>query len=65
MSDPMVPVFTTITRVARETHDTVTLTLDTAPWGGRFAFQPGQFNMLYVLGVGEVAISISGLAGDI
>jgi NAD(P)H-flavin reductase len=25
----------------------------------RFDFQPGQFNMVYVLGVGEVAISIS------
>lgn len=27
---------------------------------GRFAFAPGQFNMLYVPGVGEAAISISG-----
>ena len=30
-----------------------------APAGG-FGFQPGQFNMLYVHGVGEVPISISG-----
>jgi len=29
-----------------------------------FAFEPGQFNMLYVFGVGEVAISISGHADD-
>ena len=27
---------------------------------GEFRFAPGQFNMLYVFGVGEVAISISG-----
>jgi NAD(P)H-flavin reductase len=29
-----------------------------------FAFRPGQFNMLYAFGVGEVAISISGAADD-
>lgn len=56
----MVPRFANVTRVVRETHDTLTLALDVAPWGGRFEFAPGQFNMLYVLGVGEVAISISG-----
>ncbi len=30
----------------------------------RFAFQPGQFNMLYVFGVGEVPISISSDPAD-
>ena len=45
---------------ATETSDTVTLTL--APGRGTRvpAFVPGQFNMVSVLGVGEVAISISG-----
>jgi NAD(P)H-flavin reductase len=41
----------------RETHDVVTLAL-TPPRA--FSFRPGQFNMLYVPGVGEVPISISG-----
>ncbi len=41
----------------RETHDVVTLELDSPE---RFSFRPGQFNMLYVPGVGEVPISISG-----
>jgi NAD(P)H-flavin reductase len=41
----------------RESHDTVTLEL--AP-DGPFAFQPGQFNMLYAEGIGEAPISISG-----
>jgi NAD(P)H-flavin reductase len=41
----------------RETDDVVTLEL--TPPGG-FSFRPGQFNMLYVPGVGEVPISISG-----
>jgi NAD(P)H-flavin reductase len=41
----------------RETPDVVTLEL-TPP--APFSFRPGQFNMLYVPGVGEVPISISG-----
>jgi len=40
-----------------ETEDTVTLTL-----GGSRPFEPGQFNMLYAFGVGEVPISVSGPA---
>ncbi len=46
-----------------ETADTVTLTL--VPEGGGLPppFAPGQFNMLYRFGVGEVAISISGGQG--
>jgi NAD(P)H-flavin reductase len=35
----------------------------TKPTSG-FAFRPGQFNMLYVFGVGEAAISISGHDDD-
>jgi len=45
-----------------ETEDTFTLRLD--PPTGDFAFEPGQFNMLYVFGIGEVAISISGATTD-
>jgi NAD(P)H-flavin reductase len=40
----------------RETHDTVTLTIE----GPGRGFAPGQFCMLYPFGVGESAISISG-----
>jgi NAD(P)H-flavin reductase len=56
----MLPIPYTIERVVPETHDTFTLAL--TPPQGRFAFAPGQFNMLYVFGVGEVPISISGAA---
>jgi NAD(P)H-flavin reductase len=42
-----------------ESHDTVTLELE-PPAGRAFSFRPGQFNMLYVLGIGEVPISVSG-----
>jgi NAD(P)H-flavin reductase len=51
-----------ILRVARDTADTFTLHFDVTRRGHPFA--PGQFNMLYVFGVGEVAISISGDPGE-
>lgn len=58
-TDPMVTQPAVIRKILWETDDTFTLTLDT---GGRpegFRFLPGQFNMLYVYGIGEAAISIS------
>ena len=55
---PMLPRPARITRVVKETADTFTLHLE--PPDGKLAFMPGQFNMLYVFGVGEVPISISG-----
>ena len=44
----------------KETYDTFTLEMKPANGKRTFSFQPGQFNMLYVPGVGEVPISISG-----
>ncbi len=58
VSDPMRPRPMVVRRVIKETSDTFTLSLDPGPEG--FRFSPGQFNMLYVFGVGEVPISISG-----
>lgn len=55
----MVPRPFLIRAVRRETHDTFTLDLEPADGGDGFAFQAGQFNMLYVFGVGEIPISIS------
>ncbi|GBD08474.1 Anaerobic sulfite reductase subunit B [Candidatus Thermoflexus japonica] len=49
-----------VTGVRRETPDTVTLRLRSLH-GDSLSFQPGQFNMLYLFGVGEVPISISGV----
>jgi NAD(P)H-flavin reductase len=60
--DPMLPRLFRVERVRAETRDTVTLEL--APEDGPpVVFAPGQFNMLYLFGVGEVAISISGDPG--
>jgi NAD(P)H-flavin reductase len=58
-ADPMRPVPCVVDRMHRETADTFTLEL-LPQAGGGFPFDPGQFNMLYVFGIGEVPISISG-----
>ena len=64
--DPMAPAPFRVRRVSRDTHDTVTIELepphDRVPSGSAAGprFAPGQFNMLYVFGLGEVPISISG-----
>ena len=57
--DPMLPRLFRIEAMKRELTDTVTLTLKPED-GAPFRFRPGQFNMLYTFGVGEIPISISG-----
>jgi len=61
--NPMIPEPFRVQHIRRETHDTFTLEL--RPDNGRidFPFAPGQFNMLYAHGIGEVPISISGDPG--
>jgi NAD(P)H-flavin reductase len=49
----------TVKKVIWETDDTFTLQIDLGPLGETFRYLPGQFNMLYVFGLGEAAISIS------
>jgi NAD(P)H-flavin reductase len=56
----MVPRAATITKVARETEDVFTLSLDVLAWPGGFRWAPGQFDMVWAPGTGEVPISISG-----
>ena len=59
LSEPMQPHPYRIQRVRKETADT--FTVDLTPVDGAIPpFMPGQFNMLYLFGVGESAISISG-----
>lgn len=56
--DPMMTVPVPIRKLMWENDDTFTLTLDVGNLRN-FSFLPGQFNMLYVFGMGEAAISIS------
>lgn len=58
--EPMTPVPYRISQVIRDTHDVFTLRLRPPNGSKCLPFSPGQFNMLYVFGVGEVPISISG-----
>ncbi len=62
-TDAMLPRPFRIEKVRRELSDTFTMEMVPAE-GGEFSFAPGQFNMLYVFGVGEVPISISGDPND-
>ena len=59
-ADPMCPEPYRVAAVSRETHDTFTLSLEAADGAPAAGFSPGQFSMLYVFGVGELPISISG-----
>jgi NAD(P)H-flavin reductase len=58
-ANPMLPRPFIIKRVRKETDDTFTLELEPKD-PVRVSFAPGQFNMVYVYGVGEVPISICG-----
>ena len=64
VANPMVPRPFRVIEVRPEAADTVTLSLVTAHPNGEMSFVPGQFTMLYVFGVGEVPISISGDPGQ-
>lgn len=59
----MLPRRYRVKRAWKELDDVSTMELEAVD-GVTMAFQPGQFNMLYAFGVGEVAISISGDAAD-
>lgn len=59
VADPMVPTRARVVRRRRELADTWTLAIEPED-PDVLRFGPGQFNMLYAPGVGEVAISVSG-----
>ena len=60
MPDPMLPVPYRVVERRVETRDSATLCLE--PIGEPIKpFAAGQFTMLYAHGIGEIAISISGV----
>lgn len=60
LPNPLLPKSFRVQRVRKETQDTFTLELEPASGEADFHFAAGQFNMLYIHGIGEVPISISG-----
>lgn len=59
-ADPMLPRPCRVEGVLRETQDTFTFSLESGDGSEQSQFAPGQFSMLYVFGVGELPVSISG-----
>lgn len=60
LTDPMMPQLVRINKLVWETEHVYTIYLSpNEEMEGGFRFKPGQFNMVYVFGVGEAAISIS------
>jgi len=60
MADPSIPAVAEVVETRREAEQIVTLRLRLRDAAGRraYRFQPGQFNMVYSFGTGEVPISI-------
>lgn len=65
--NPWVPLSARITEIRQELPDTFTykLLFDDENVAAHYRFRPGQFNMLYLPGFGESAISISSDAEDL
>ena len=63
-ADPMLPQPYLVQAVTKETPDTFTLKLAPEEKANGSSFRPGQFSMLWVFGVGELPISISGNPAD-
>lgn len=63
LPDAMTPRLFRVAERRQEVAGVVTLELE-ADGQQPFSWQPGQFNMLYAFGVGEVPISISGVSAD-
>jgi NAD(P)H-flavin reductase len=57
---PAVPRTFRVQRVRRELPDTFTLELEADGGADSRVYRPGQFNMLYAFGAGEIPISMSG-----
>jgi NAD(P)H-flavin reductase len=53
-----------VEKVRQETYDTFTLFMELDGGRSPAEFKPGQFNMLYVFGVGEVPISVASSHSD-
>jgi NAD(P)H-flavin reductase len=60
IANPYIPRIYKVKNVKRETYNTFTLDVEV----NDFRFLPGQFNMLYAFGIGEVPISISSDPAD-
>ena len=63
MVNTWLPKTCTVSKVNRLTEDTASFTM-LPDDGSEVVFEPGQFNMIYIFGIGEIPISISGGGSD-
>lgn len=65
-NSPMLTHPASVTEITQEAYAiaTYTLAFEDAALQRRYQFQPGQFNMIYLPGIGEVPISLSSDPGD-
>ena len=65
-ASPWMPLLATISDITPEVPGIATYRLELADprFAASFGFRPGQFNMLYLPGIGEAAISISSDPGE-
>lgn len=59
MENPLLPQPAHIKEIKQQTYDTTTYTLELMDGAGPLSFQPGQFNMITLFGIGEAPISLS------
>lgn len=66
MYDKSLPFEATIKWIKKESRDTITysLSINNKEIQAAYRFKPGQFNMLYIPGIGESPISISSAPSD-
>ena len=63
-ADPMVPRIVRVRKRTRDLPGTVTLDMEPTDGAPLPRYRPGQFTMMYVFGIGEIPVSISGDASD-
>ena len=63
-ADPMVPRIVRVRKRSRDLRGTVTLEMEPADGAPLPRYRPGQFTMMYVFGVGEIPVSVSGDVSD-
>ncbi|MCL4499214.1 MAG: FAD/NAD(P)-binding protein [Chloroflexi bacterium] len=64
MDNPYLPMRGIIKDIKNETSDTKTFTIELPDLRDPFVFAPGQYNMLSVMGVGEMPLTIGALSHD-
>lgn len=64
MQNPYLPMRAVVRDIKKETADIRTFAIELIDLEGKFSFEPGQFNQLSVMGIGEMPVSIGSILED-